>query len=67
MTENVLYSIMCVVLILLALWFFWFFWIRLPAKMARKRGRDALGWVLLTWMMSPLMVIIILLIVGDSK
>ena len=67
MTEDVLYSVMCVALILLALWFFWFFWIRLPAKMARKRDRDALGWVLLAWALSPLAVIIILLIVGDRR
>ena len=28
-----------------ALLFLWFFWVRLPAQMARKRGRSALGWV----------------------
>ena len=35
--------------ILLAIIFFWLFWIHIPAKMARKRGRSGLGWVLLTW------------------
>ena len=44
----------------------WLFWIRIPAKMARKRGRSALGWVLLTWILSPLWTIILLLILGDS-
>ena len=49
-----------------ALLFLWFFWVRLPAQMARKRGRSALGWVLLTWMLTPLWTIILLLILGDS-
>jgi hypothetical protein len=35
--------------------------------MARKRGRSALGWVLLTWILSPIWTVIILLIVGDSS
>ena len=45
----------------------WLFWIHIPASMARNRGRSALGWVLLTWVLSPLWIIIILLILGDSK
>ena len=49
-----------------ALLLLWFFWVRLPAQMARKRGRSALGWVLLTWMLTPLWTIILLLILGDS-
>ena len=44
----------------------WLFWIHIPAKMARTRGRSALGWVLLTWILSPLWTIILLLILGDS-
>ena len=50
-----------------ALLFLWFFWVRLPAQMARKRGRSALGWVLLTWILSPIWTVILLLIVGDSN
>ena len=45
----------------------WLFWIHIPAKMARTRGRSALGWVLLTWILSPLWTIILLLILGDSS
>ena len=45
----------------------WLFWIHIPANMARNRGRSALGWVLLAWVLSPLWIIIILLILGDSK
>ena len=46
----------------LALWFCIF----LPASMARRRGRSALGWVLLAWITTPVVAIIALLIVGDS-
>ena len=45
----------------------WLFWIHIPAKMARTRCRSALGWVLLTWILSPLWTIILLLILGDSS
>ena len=53
--------------VLISLWILWYFWIKLPAEMARRRGRDPLGWVLLTWMLSPLTVIILLLLVGNRK
>ena len=43
------------------------FWIYIPARMAISRERSALGWVLLTWVLSPLWIIILLLILGDSK
>lgn len=52
---------------ILALLFLWYFWVRLPAQMARKRGRSALGWVLLFWIISPFWGVILLLIVGDSQ
>ena len=42
-------------------------YIFLPAKMARNRGRSAIGWVLLFWIVSPIWGIIFLLIIGDSK
>lgn len=45
----------------------WLFWIYIPASMARNRGRSALGWVLLAWVLTPLWVIILLLVLGDSK
>ena len=43
------------------------FWIHIPAKMVRKRGRSALGWVLLTWILQPLWTIILLAVLGDSS
>lgn len=52
---------------IVALLFLWYFWVRLPAQMARKRGRSALGWVLLFWFLSPLWGAIFLLVVGDSQ
>jgi O-antigen/teichoic acid export membrane protein len=52
---------------IVALLFLWYFWVRLPAQMARKRGRSAVGWVLLFWFLSPLWGAILLLVVGDSQ
>lgn len=56
-----------VIAIVFSLLFLWYFWVRLPAQMARKRGRSALGWVLLFWILSPIWGVILLLIVGDSQ
>lgn len=44
-----------------------YFWCVLPARMARKRGRSEIGWVLLAWCISPLWVYILLAILGDTK
>lgn len=41
-------------------------WIYLPAKLAKNRGRSALGWVLLSWIITPFLACILLLIVGNS-
>ena len=62
MEENL---IICIA-VLVALTFLYIFWVHIPAKMARKRGRSALGWVLLTWLLQPLWTIILLAILGDS-
>ena len=43
------------------------FWIHIPANMARNRGRSALGWVILTWILQPLWTIVLLAILGDSS
>lgn len=53
--------------IIIALTLFFLFYIFIPAKMASKRGRSVLGWVLLFWIISPLWGIIVLLVLGDSK
>ncbi len=62
MTDAALIIVSVTILVVL-----WLFWIHIPASMARNRGRSALGWVLLAWVLSPLWIIIILLILGDSK
>ena len=49
-------------ILFLALWFCIF----LTAGMAIRRGRSALGWVLMAWITTPVVAIITLLIVGDS-
>jgi hypothetical protein len=51
--------------IALCIWFFIYFWLRLPIKMARRRGRDPLGWVLIFWLLSPIWGILILWLAGD--
>ena len=63
MVENVA----IIIAVLISVLFLWFFWVRLPAQMARRRGRDPLGWVLLFWALSPLWGVIILLIAGDRR
>lgn len=44
-----------------------YLWCVIPARMARKRGRSAIGWVILAWCISPFWVYILLAILGDTK
>ena len=60
-------SIIIVIAATISIAFLYIFWIHSPARMARKRGRSALGWVLLTWILQPLWTIILLAILGDSS
>ena len=53
-------------LILISILIGWFFWIRLPAQMARERGRSPLLWIIIFWCLSPIWGAVILLIAGDS-
>jgi energy-coupling factor transporter transmembrane protein EcfT len=62
MTENSISIIIGLIAIFLFLWLYIF----LPAKMARKRGRSVIGWILIFWLTSPLCGIILLLILGSS-
>lgn len=39
----------------------------LPARMAKKRGRNPVGWIILFWILNPFWGTILLLILGDSK
>ena len=63
MAEETIPIIAIIIALILILWLYIF----LPAKMARKRGRSPIGWVLLFWIISPLWGIIVLLVLGDSK
>ena len=44
-----------------------YLWVVIPARMARKRGRSEVGWVLLGFCIFPFGVYILLAILGDSK
>ena len=57
------------VLFLAGLALLWVFFIRIyiAYRMAKNRHRDPLGWVLLSFFVSPLLVWILLLIVGEEK
>lgn len=63
MTKVFISIIAIIIALVLILWFYIF----LPAKMAKKRGRSAIGWILLFWIISPLWGSIVLLVLGDSK
>lgn len=56
--------VLCVVA---ALALVYYVYIGITFKMARKRHRDPLGWILLSLFVSPLLTWIILLIAGDAK
>lgn len=60
---TIVSTIILFIMLLLALWLYIF----LPVSMAKKRGRSALGWVLLFWIISPLWGVILLLILGNKK
>ena len=60
---TIVVAIFISIMSLLALWLYIF----LPVSMAKKRGRSALGWVLLFWIISPLWGVILLLILGNKK
>ncbi|ADE85036.1 hypothetical protein [Rhodobacter capsulatus] len=51
---------------LFLLWFVLWVVILLPARMARKRGRSAVGWVLVSLILSPLVAIVLLVLLGRS-
>ncbi|MBQ3250195.1 MAG: hypothetical protein IJB05_03515 [Bacteroidales bacterium] len=55
--------IVCIIALIIG----YIFWIHIPANMARNRGRSALGWVILTWILQPLWTIVLLAILGDSS
>lgn len=63
MTEE---SISIIVMIIF-LAFILLFYLFIPFRMAKKRERSVVGWILLFWIISPLFGIIALLVLGDSR
>lgn len=55
-----------ILLILAVLAFVYLIYIHITCRMAKKRHRDPLGWVLLSIFVSPVLTWIILLIAGDA-
>ena len=62
MDESAIWIVVCIITLIIG----YIFWIHIPANMARNRGRSALGWVILTWILQPLWTIVLLAILGDS-
>lgn len=60
-------AVLEVLMSILAIFLIYLFYFRIPIKMAKKRHRDPLGWVLLSFVISPFLTYIILLLVGDSN
>ena len=65
-SESLSIIIALIVIILLIIFLIWLN-IILPINMARKRGRNALGWVLVFWLVSPIIGIVLLLALGESN
>ena len=59
-------GLFALIFFLFFLWFVVWFAILLPARMARKRGRSAVGWVLFGFITSPPAAICLLWLLGPS-
>ena len=67
LAESIAGIILIIIVALILCYLIYLFYIGITAKMARRRHRDPLGWVLLAVLVSPPLTWIILLIVGDSR
>lgn len=56
-----------ILLVAAVLFFVYWIYIGITRRMAKRRHRDPLGWILLSLFVSPVLTWIILLIAGDSK
>lgn len=54
------------ILVIVLLVFLWAY-ILLPIRMAKSRGRDVVACLLLFWLLSPIVGVIVLAILGDSR
>ena len=64
---EVLQVFLAILMIVAVLGFVYLIRIHIAYRMAKNRHRDVLGWILLSFFVSPLLTWIILLIVGDDK
>ena len=64
--SNLPYTIGFIAIIIIGVILHILLCIYLPAKLAKNRGRSALGWVLLSYIITPFLACILLLIVGNS-
>lgn len=60
-------SVLSVILCIAAIAFYFWLLVFLPRNMAKKRGRNPVGWTILFWILTPFWGSIILLVLGDSK
>lgn len=66
LSSETVSTILMMLMIPLALYVCYWLYFGITRKMAHERNRDPLGWILLSFFVSPLIVWIILLIVGDK-
>ncbi len=59
-------GLLTVILVVLVLWFALWLYILLPARMAEKRGRSQVGWVLLSLLFSPILACLLLWLLGND-
>lgn len=64
---EAIHTLVIVLVMIAALVVLYFVRIHIAYKMAKRRHRDPLGWVLLSIFVSPVLTWIILLIVGDKS
>lgn len=64
---DLLQVLIAILIIAAVLGFVYLIRIHIAYRMAKNRHREALGWVLLSLFISPLLTWIVLLIIGDDK
>lgn len=60
-------SILGIIIVIIIIWFYIWLLFLLPRNMAKKRGRNPVGWTILFWVLTPFWGAILLLILGDSN
>jgi len=66
MARGVIEGLFALIIGLAAVYFTLWLFILLPARMAEARGRSAVVWVLLSFILSPFFAIFFLWLIGDA-